>query len=480
MRIVVVGTGYVGLVSGACFAEMGNRVTCVDTDAAKIDGLLKGKIPIYEPGLEDMVKRNRESGDLKFSTSLADALKGDRGTRTTGSEDVSSAVKCDRDGRAPGNAEIVFIAVGTPMGEDGSADLKYVLGVAEEIGNAMTGDLIVVNKSTVPVGTADIVRSKIRESLQKRTDSGERETASLQFDVVSNPEFLKEGSAIADFMKPDRVIIGADNEASKEIMETLYEPFMMKGNRVLTMDVRSAEMTKYAANAMLASRISFMNEIARLCDRVGANVSRVRAGIGSDSRIGSAFLFPGCGYGGSCFPKDVQALIRMMRDNNVSPTLLQAVEEVNFEQKKIVYQKVLSRFGENLRGKTFALWGLAFKPNTDDMREAPAIVTVRELTRCGAKIRAFDPEAGDQARSFYFKDVPDIEYCKNKYDALNGADALLLMTEWSAFRSPDFDEIRERMKTPVIFDGRNQFERFNLHEHGFEYYPIGIPGTKIA
>ncbi|MCL2624476.1 MAG: UDP-glucose/GDP-mannose dehydrogenase family protein, partial [Planctomycetaceae bacterium] len=308
MRVVVVGTGYVGLVSGTCFAEMGNRVTCVDTDAAKIDGLLEGKIPIYEPGLEDMVKRNSESGDLKFSTSLADALK---------------------------NAEIVFIAVGTPMGEDGSADLKYVLGVAEQIGDLMTNDLIVVNKSTVPVGTADIVRSRIRESLQQRIDSGERKAASLQFDVVSNPEFLKEGSAITDFMKPDRVIIGADNDVSKGIMETLYEPFMMKGNRILCMDVRSAEMTKYAANAMLATRISFMNEIARLCDQVGANVSRVRSGIGSDSRIGSAFLFPGCGYGGSCFPKDVQALIRMMQGNGISPTLLEAVEKVNFEQKKI-------------------------------------------------------------------------------------------------------------------------------------------------
>jgi len=450
MRIIIVGTGYVGLVSGTCFAEMGNRVTCVDTDAGKIDSLLNGNIPIYEPGLDDLVKRNSESGDLKFTTSLADALK---------------------------KAEIVFIAVGTPLGEDGSADLQYVLGVAEEIGNGMTGDLVVVDKSTVPVGTADLVRDKIRTSLQKRIDAGDEKAKLLHFDVVSNPEFLKEGSAIADFMKPDRVIIGADNEKSREIMETLYEPFMMKGNRVLTMDVRSAEMTKYAANAMLAARISFMNEIAGLCDQVGANVSRVRAGIGSDSRIGSAFLFPGCGYGGSCFPKDVQALIRMMQDNDVSPVLLKAVEEVNIEQKKIVYQKVLSRFGENLQGKTFALWGLAFKPNTDDMREAPSLVTVRELTKRGAKIQAFDPEAFDQARKVYFKDIPGIVYCTSKYDALNDAEALLLMTEWSAFRSPDFDELKARMKWPIIIDGRNQFERFNLHENGFEYYPIGIPGT---
>ena len=451
MRIVIVGTGYVGLVSGTCFAEMGNRVTCVDTDAAKIDGLLQGKIPIYEPGLEGMVKRNSESGDLKFTTSLTGALK---------------------------NAEIVFIAVGTPMGEDGSADLKYVLSVAEQIGDCMTNDLVVVDKSTVPVGTADHVRARIQASLQKRIDAGDAKAQSLRFDVVSNPEFLKEGSAIADFMKPDRVVIGADCEASKEMMKRLYEPFMLKTNSVLTMDVRSAEMTKYAANAMLATRISFMNEIARLCDKVGANVSKVRTGIGSDTRIGNAFLFPGCGYGGSCFPKDVQALIRMMQDNDVPPVLLEAVEQVNREQKKIVYQKTVSRFGENLQGKTFALWGLAFKPNTDDMREAPAIVTVRELTRRGAKIQAFDPEAIGQARNFYFKDIPDIEYCKNKYDALNGVDALLLMTEWAAFRSPDFDEFKQRMKSPVIIDGRNQFERFNLHEHGFEYYAIGITGTR--
>ena len=450
MRIVIVGTGYVGLVSGTCFAEMGNRVTCVDTNAAKIEKLMNGEIPIYEPGLEGMVKRNQESGDLKFTTSLADALK---------------------------NAEIAFIAVGTPMGEDGSADLKYVLEVAEQIGDLMSNDLLVVDKSTVPVGTADQVRAKIRKALQKRADSGEEKAASLQFDIVSNPEFLKEGSAISDFMKPDRVIIGADNDASREIMETLYEPFMMKGNRIFAMDIKSAEMTKYTANAMLATRISFMNEIARLCDQVGANVSKVRAGIGADSRIGSAFLFPGCGYGGSCFPKDIQALIKTMQDNDVTPILLKAVEEVNREQKRIVYQKTVARFGENLHGKTFAVWGLAFKPNTDDMREAPAIVTICELLKHGAKIKAFDPEAVDQARNFYFKDIENIEYCKNKYDALTGVDALLLMTEWSAFRSPDFDEIKERMKTPIIIDGRNQFERFNLHENGFEYYAIGIPGT---
>ena len=451
MRIIIIGTGYVGLVSGTCFAEMGNRVTCVDTNSEKIDKLNRGEIPIYEPGLDDMVKRNQGSGDLKFSTDLKDVLN---------------------------NAEIVFIAVGTPMGEDGSADLKYVLGVAEQIGNLMTNDLIVVDKSTVPVGTADKVRSVIQKSLQKRKNAGDKTAESLHFDVVSNPEFLKEGSAINDFMKPDRVIIGADNDFSRQIMETLYEPFMMKGNRILTMDVRSAEMTKYAANAMLATRISFMNEIARLCDQVGANVSKVRAGIGTDTRIGSSFLFPGCGYGGSCFPKDVQALIKTMLDNSVSPVLLQAVEQVNDEQKKFIFQRVIARFGENLHGKVLAIWGLAFKPNTDDMREAPAIVTVHELIKRGATVKAYDPEAMIQAKSYYFKDMTEIEYYKNKYDVLDDADALLLMTEWSAFRSPDFDEIRGRLRQPIIFDGRNQFERFNLHENGFEYYAIGIPGTQ--
>ena len=321
MRIVIIGTGYVGLVSGTCFAEMGNRVVCVDMDAKKIDALKNGAVPIYEPGLDNMIARNIESGDLKFTTSLAEALP---------------------------NSQIAFIAVGTPMGEDGSADLKYVLTVADQIGTLMSNDLIVVDKSTVPVGTASRVSETLKNALQRRIDSGDVQAASLKFDVVSNPEFLKEGSAIHDFMKPDRVVIGADNDQSRDMMETLYEPFMMKGNRILSMDVRSAEMTKYAANAMLATRISFMNEIARLCDKVGANVSKVRAGIGTDNRIGSAFLFPGCGYGGSCFPKDVQALIKTMKDNGVCPTLLEAVEDVNREQKKIVYQRVVNRFGEEI------------------------------------------------------------------------------------------------------------------------------------
>ena len=451
MRIAVIGTGYVGLVTGTCFAEMGNHVTCIDSNSEKIQMLQSGKIPIYEPGLEEMVVRNMESGELKFTTSLAESL-----------------VK----------AQVVFIAVGTPMGEDGSADIHAVLQVAESIGELMTTDLVVVDKSTVPVGTADRVRKTIQKAVQQRVDSGEEKAATYRFDVVSNPEFLKEGTAIADFMKPDRVILGADSDRAREIVETLYEPFMKKGNRILSMDVRSAEMTKYAANAMLATRISFMNELARLCERTGANVSKVRLGIGTDSRIGSAFLFPGCGYGGSCFPKDVRALVKTMMDFGVDPKLLQAVEEVNKEQKKIVAQKIIARFGGDLSGKVFAIWGLAFKPNTDDMREAPSITTVRELVQRGAVVKVFDPEAMEQAGTFYFKDMDRVVYCKNKYEAVDQADALLLLTEWSAFRSPDFDEIKERLKTLVIVDGRNQFERFNLPEQGFEYYAIGIPGTK--
>lgn len=450
MRVTVVGTGYVGLVTGTCFAEMGNSVFCVDTNKDKIELLKQGKVPIYEPGLDEMVVRNMESGDLKFTTNLEEAI-----ART----------------------QIVFIAVGTPMGDDGSADLGSVLAVAEQIGSLMKTDLVVVNKSTVPVGTADRVRSAIQKSLQNRIESVDSTAQTLKFDVVSNPEFLKEGSAIADFMKPDRVVIGADSEEAGALVESLYEPFMLKGNRVLMMDTKSAEITKYAANAMLATRISFMNEIAKLCEKTGANVSRVRVGIGSDSRIGSAFLFPGCGYGGSCFPKDVQALIRTMKSNDIEPTLLQSVETVNVEQKKIMIQKVISRFGNNLTGKTFALWGLAFKPNTDDVREAPAIETIRGLVERGARVQTYDPEAMEQARICYLQGVENVEYVKNKYDVLSGADALLLMTEWSAFRSPDFDEIRERLCQPIIFDGRNQFERFNLHENGFEYYAIGIPGT---
>ncbi len=450
MRVVIVGTGYVGLVSGACFSSMGNRVTCVDTNREKIELLRQGIVPIYEPGLQEIVKEHSNSGDLCFTTSLEEALPG---------------------------AEVVFIAVGTPMGEDGSADLSYVLTVAEQIGTFMTNSLVVVDKSTVPVGTSEKVRTTVQAALDRRKDQGDTLCNFLSFHVVSNPEFLKEGTAVSDFLKPDRVVIGVDNSYSQQIMEQLYSPFMLRNNRVIFMDVRSAEMTKYAANAMLACRISFMNEIALLCETVGANASAVRAGIGSDTRIGTAFLFPGCGYGGSCFPKDVQALVRTMRQFGVEPLLLEAIEKVNNNQKNILWQKVVRRFGNDLSGRTFAIWGLAFKPNTDDMREAPSIITIRELLSRGAAVRAYDPEAMNQARNCYLKGMSNIEYIKNKYEVLTGADALLLVTEWPVFRAPDFDEIKLQLNLPIIFDGRNQYERFDLPDLGFEYYPIGIPGT---
>ncbi|MDO5552186.1 MAG: UDP-glucose/GDP-mannose dehydrogenase family protein [Planctomycetia bacterium] len=452
MRIVVVGTGYVGLVTGTCFAEMGNRVICVDTDKEKIQSLRQGCIPIYEPGLAEMVKRNCDSGDLKFSTSLAEAIE---------------------------NAEVVFIAVGTPMGEDGSADLSYVLAVAREIGECMSGPLVIVDKSTVPVGTADRVRETIQIALQARAKH-DASVGAFHFDVVSNPEFLKEGSAVADFMRPDRVVIGADSADSLAVLESLYEPFILRGNSLIAMDVRSAELTKYAANAMLACRISFMNEIAQLCECVGANVSKVRAGMGADSRIGTAFLYPGCGYGGSCFPKDTAALIRVMKEQNSCSCLIEAIEKVNDDQKTLIHRKIVRRFGDSLNGLTFAVWGLSFKPNTDDMREAPSLVTVRELVRRGAKIQTFDPKAMPQAQSFYFHDLASsVAYCKSKYDALDGASALILLTEWSVFRSPDLDELRSRLLLPIIFDGRNQFERFDLCNAGFEYYAMGIPGSQF-
>lgn len=448
MRIVIIGSGYVGLVSGACFAQMGNRVICVDSDAEKIARLVRGEIPIYEPGLDEIVAGCSASGDLSFTTDLGAALQ---------------------------KAELAFIAVGTPMGEDGSADLRYVLAVADEIGRKMVRPLIVVDKSTVPVGTADKVRAAIQMALDARIAAKDAAAESLTFDVASNPEFLKEGCAVADFMKPDRVVIGAASPETHAVLAALYEPFIKRDRSLLAMDIRSAEMTKYAANAMLATRISFMNEIANLCEKVGANVNRVRAGIGSDSRIGSAFLFPGCGYGGSCFPKDVQALIRTMNENQVPSELLSAVESVNRRQKQIVVEKVAERFGGDLSGRAFAVWGLAFKPNTDDMREAPALVVIRELIARGAKVSAFDPEATDQARR-YFADLDEsaLSYCNNKYDALDGASALILLTEWPLFRSPDFDEIKSRLTEPVIVDGRNQFVHLELEKLGFDYYAIGI------
>ncbi|MBR3218357.1 MAG: UDP-glucose/GDP-mannose dehydrogenase family protein [Thermoguttaceae bacterium] len=449
MQIAVIGSGYVGLVTGTCFAQMGNRVTCVDSDAEKIRRLWHGDVPIYEPGLAAMIRSGSDAGDLSFTTDLAAALRG---------------------------AEIAFIAVGTPMKEDGSADLQYVLAVAEEIGQKMSGDLIIVDKSTVPVGTADKVRETIRRQLDKRAAAGDSAAAAYRFDVASNPEFLKEGVAIADFMRPDRVVLGVGTPETAQTLTRLYEPFVRRDNALLVMDVRSAEMTKYAANAMLALRISFMNEMSRFCEVVGADIGHVRAGIGSDRRIGTAFLFAGCGYGGSCFPKDVQALIHMMSEHGLSADLLRAVEEVNRIQKELLVKKVIERFGEDLTGRVFALWGLAFKPNTDDMRQAPSLVIVRRLIERGATIRAFDPEAVEQAK-IYFNDIPEgkISYVSNKYDALNGASALLLLTEWNVFRSPDFDEIKERLREPVIFDGRNQYVNLDLPGRGFDYCAIGSP-----
>ena len=439
MNITVIGTGYVGLVSGTCFSEMGNKVTCVDIDTIKIEKLNKGIIPIYEPGLEAMVLKNVESENLFFTTNLETSLK---------------------------NAEIVFIAVGTPMGDDGSADLQYVLAVAKSIGKTIQKRLVIVDKSTVPIGTAD----KVKETIQKQLDIRE---VTIEFDVVSNPEFLKEGAAINDFMKPDRVVIGADSEYAIEKMKQLYAPFSMSHERFIEMDVRSAEMTKYAANAMLATKISFMNEIANICEKVGADANQVRIGIGSDSRIGYNFIYPGCGYGGSCFPKDIKALKKIASEYNYEAKLITSVEEVNDAQKLVIANKIIKRFGEDLTGKIFGVWGLAFKPGTDDMREAPAIYIVKELVKRGAKIQAYDPKAMSEAKEHYLKGIENVSYVNSKYEALHNADAMVLLTEWKEFRSPDFDEINNLLKLPIIFDGRNQYNIFNLAEKGFEYYQIG-------
>ncbi|MDC1168765.1 UDP-glucose/GDP-mannose dehydrogenase family protein [Flavobacteriaceae bacterium] len=439
MNITVIGSGYVGLVSGTCFAEMGNSVTCVDIDPIKIEKLNQGIIPIFEPGLETMVLKNVKNKNLFFTTELSKALQ---------------------------NSEIAFIAVGTPMGDDGSADLQYVLAVAKSIGQAMQKRLIVVDKSTVPIGTADKVKATIQKELNERGSD-------LEFDVVSNPEFLKEGAAIADFMKPDRVVIGADSEITFKKMKELYSPFFRSHDRFITMDIRSAEMTKYAANAMLATKISFMNEIANICEKVGADANQVRIGIGSDSRIGYSFIYPGAGYGGSCFPKDVKALKNIAEENGYKANLITSVEDVNDAQKLVIAQKIVKRFGEDLTGLTFALWGLAFKPGTDDMREAPAIYVVKELIQRGAKVQAYDPKAIEEAKEFYLKDVENVTYLESKYAVLKEADALILLTEWKEFRSPNFEEIKAQLVAPVIFDGRNQYNAFHLEDKGFEYYQIG-------
>ena len=438
MKLSIIGTGYVGLVTGSCFAEMGNTVYCVDIDQKKIDALRQGIIPIYEPSLRELVKDNYQQGNLRFTTQIQEALR--------------ETVLC-------------FIAVGTPMDEDGSADLQYVLAVAKEIGQYMVRDMIVVDKSTVPVGTADKVAQVIQEELDRRG-------VPYRFRVVSNPEFLKEGCAVKDCMGPDRIVIGVPDQETEKVMRDLYAPFIRNRDRFIVMDVRSAEMTKYASNAMLATRISFMNEMANICERVGADVNQVRKGMGSDSRIGYSFLYAGCGYGGSCFPKDVQALMKTAADFGYDAKILQSVEAVNYAQKRVLVDKITARYGQDLTGRVFALWGLAFKPETDDMREAPSIVIVHELTKRGAKIRAFDPKATETAKRV-FAGNDGISFENSKYTALCDADALILVTEWKEFRSPDFDEMKSRMKEPVIFDGRNQYNAQLLQSAGFTYYQIG-------
>lgn len=436
MNIAIVGTGYVGLVSGACFAETGATVTCVDVDCAKIAALRKGIIPIYEPGLDELVVKNINAGRLKFSTSLAEVLN---------------------------DQQIVFTAVGTPPDEDGSADLKYVLQVAKTIGENLNRYLVVVTKSTVPVGTSHKIADTIKAELKNRG-------VDVAFDVASNPEFLKEGNAIKDFMSPDRVVIGVDSERAKNILTKLYKPFLLNNFRVIFMDIPSAEMTKYAANSMLATRISFMNDIANLCELVGADVNKVRAGIGSDTRIGRKFLYAGCGYGGSCFPKDVKALIKTADDNGYSLEVLKAVEKVNERQKEVLFKKLVKAFDGDLKGKSVALWGLAFKPETDDMRESTALVVIKKLLNAGCKVQAYDPEAMNECRRI----IGDkIEYYENKYDALQNADALILLTEWKEFRLPDWNVVANKMHRKLILDGRNIFDNDDLAEHGFEYHCIG-------
>lgn len=443
MKVSIIGTGYVGLVTGSCMADLGNDVWCVDIKEDKIEALKSGNVLIYEPGLEQLVKNNYDAGRLSFTTKIEEALK---------------------------VAEICFIAVGTPMGEDGSADLQYVLNVAGDIGRCMTQHTYIVDKSTVPVGTAKKVRAKVQEELDKRRSQ-------LTFDVISNPEFLKEGSAISDSSRPDRIIIGTDNDRAAQVMKELYLPFVRNNENIIFMDIASAEMTKYAANAMLATKISFMNEIANICERVGADVNKVRMGIGSDRRIGFSFIYAGCGYGGSCFPKDVQALIRTSSLFGYRAKILNAVEEVNEEQKLIIPNKVVGRYGENLEGRTFAVWGLAFKPDTDDMRQAASITIIRELTKRGAQIRAYDPKAENEAKNCYLKNESQVFYFDSKYTALINSDALILITEWKEFRTPDFEEMKKRLKFPVIFDGRNQYSAYALEKKGFEYYQIGVGGT---
>lgn len=449
MKVTILGTGYVGLVTGACFAEMGNNVTCVDIDKNKIEGLKKGVLPIYEPGLETMVVNNHKNGRLKFCTSLTDPVA------------ISN---------------MYFIAVGTPPGEDGSADLQYVLAVAREIGRTITQHTIVVDKSTVPVGTADKVKAAIDNELHKRA-------VKVSFNVVSNPEFLKEGAAVEDFMRPDRVIIGTDSEHVRKVMRELYLPFMRNHERLLFMGVRDAEMAKYAGNAMLATKISFMNEIANLCERMGVDVENVRQGIGSDSRIGYSFIYPGAGYGGSCFPKDVKALIYMAKNHGYEPKVLHAVEARNNAQKKVLFEKIRHHFGPDLKGLTFGIWGLAFKPGTDDLREASSVALLHALIDAGASIKAYDPVAMPVARREFPRawfDSNQLKLVDDQYQALEDVDAMVLVTEWKPFRHPDLDRIKKIMKQAVVFDGRNQYDPTLLRQAGFEYSGIGRSGPNLG
>lgn len=437
MKIAVIGTGYVGLVTGTCFAEVGIEVVCIDVDQKKIDNLKKGIMPIYEPGLEEMVLRNMEKERIKFSTNLAESIKG---------------------------CEVAFIAVGTPPGEDGSADLKYVLAVAREIGQNIDEFCVVVTKSTVPVGTAEKVKNAVQGELTKRNSE-------LTFAVASNPEFLKEGAAIDDFLKPDRIVIGVESKQAEDMMRKLYKPFLLNGHPIIFMDVPSAEMTKYAANSMLATKISFMNDIANLCEIMGADVNMVRKGIGSDGRIGNKFIYPGIGYGGSCFPKDVKALIKTAKDNGYTMRILESVEAVNDAQKSVLFNKIMKHFDGNIKGKNFAMWGLSFKPKTDDMREAPSLVIIEKLLAAGANVKAYDPIAMKEAKHILGE---QIEFTKNENNALIDADALLIVTEWPDFRSPDFQVVKKLMRGNAIFDGRNIYDITEMQELGFDYYCIGV------
>jgi len=441
MKVTIVGSGYVGLVTGACFSEVGIDVVCVDIDQNKIDNLKKGIIPIYEPGLDDMISRNMNKGRLKFTTNIAEAVK---------------------------ESEVVFISVGTPPDEDGSADLKYVIAVARDCGKHMTDYTLVVTKSTVPVGTSIKVKSAIQEELDKRN-------ITINFDVASNPEFLKEGAAINDFLKPDRIVIGLESSRAEDLMKTLYKPFTLNGHPVIFMDIVSAEMTKYAANSMLAAKISFINDIANLCEIVGADINKVRKGIGSDSRIGNKFIYPGIGYGGSCFPKDVQALIRTASEYNYELRVLKAVEAVNKDQKLVLFNKIMKYFNNDIKGKTIALWGLSFKPQTDDMREAPSLKIVEELLKAGAIVKAYDPIAVKEAKH-HFGDT--ISYFEDQYEVLIDADCLAILTEWPEFKIPNYKIMIKLLNNPVVFDGRNIYDKDEMKDNGFDYFCIGIDTTK--